>query len=138
MGRRAIWERDEVHAGEKIAPTADGSTASRHTTLADTAAVNAAAGEATYPFVERRKKPRTNASTPSRLFGSEDKASFFYGYQDESYKPAILSSAATLPPKAEDAGIRSRDTERRTAVESTATDMAENKEPERIVPIWLR
>lgn len=133
MGRRAIWERDEVHVGENIAPTADGKTASRHTTLAD-----ATAGEATYPFVERRKKPRTNAPTPSRLFGSEDKASFFYGYQDESYKPAILSSAATLPPKAEDAGIRSRDTERRTAVESTATDMAENKEPERIVPIWLR
>lgn len=138
MGRRAIWERDEVQAGENVAPTADGSTGARHTTLADAAAVNAEAKEATYPFVERRKKPRTSTSTPSRIFGSEDKASFFYGYQDTSYKPAILSSSATLPPKSEDVGIRSRDTERRTAVESTATDAAENKETEKIVPIWLR
>jgi len=85
----------------------------------------------TYPFIERRRKPRpANLPKVSRSFGANESSSFFYDYEDPAYVPSMLASALASGP----ASVPAQE----SAQPGQASPDPVPVEDESNIPIWLR
>ena len=87
----------------------------------------------TYPFVERRKRPRNDVGKrESKAYDTRQGDKFYYDYMDPNYVPSLLATAPPPPAPLENAGVRSN------FVAPSSTESETVKKPEEQVPIWMR